>query len=78
MNYYDINGNLQHKFVLNAIPKGAAGAYSMFQVNGNLVTAGIYKRSCGLADPTKNYEAAIEDLLDDDKEKNLYSNSIMD
>jgi hypothetical protein len=78
MNYCDDTGNLQHKFVLNAVPKGAAGAYTMFQLNGNIVTAGIYNRSCGLADPTKQYEAAIEDLLDDEKEKNLYSSSIMD
>jgi LysM repeat protein len=78
MCYHDSSGKFQHRFVLNAIPKGLAGAYTVFEIDGVAVTTAIYDRSCGLADPTKPSEVGIDDLIDDKEEKKKYLDSIVD
>jgi hypothetical protein len=71
MRYFDSSGNLQYTFQLSQTPKGLVGAYAAFERQGEIVIAGIYDPTCGLAE--KGGEAiGVNDLVVGDQDKQKY------
>ncbi len=77
MSYYDSDGKFKYKFQLNMKPKGLVGAYTLFQIDGNLYTAGIYDMTNGIGGPaSEKSNVYIEEIIIGEEGKKVYGDSL--
>jgi len=76
MTYYDSEGEFKYKFQLNTVLRGKVGAYTLFQVDNDLYTAGMYDMTTGLNDPTTKSKISIEEIIVGEEGKKVYKDSL--